>query len=668
MRSAQASDGRGGTSSATFNVNVRPVNDAPRFVSTSVTVVEDASPTIVQLEVSDPEGDDIEKIVVSDVSHGSLLYGDLYQPDANFSGTDTFVAKLKDKHGAVSADTTISIVVTPVNDGPVAADDQFLYTSGSAPLEVLANDSDVDGDALLVSIVESPNIGTASVADNRVVYEPPANYMGPATFRYRIADGSGAFADATARLVVGEFPRVLLLDTIGNSNGNLSVYDGLLARFISMEGPQRQTTDYGIWRYTTPQDGRHLLYLERVSQSDTGTLTLFDLARPRDAGNPNYLHPFRPGSYNTFELVANRDASYGLRFIESAFAFEPTIYSLVRTVPYSAVGLGVAANVFPLRGVFNPVSDEFYVMANVSTATPPAKNTSTFSTLFAGSISNPVLTQIGASYAPGIGAGSGLNVRITPNGRYVLHAAINAPTVGSLLVNDRSTNTETDLYRAFVAGEFASPNEFDVNADGSRVCLRVNAPGSTGNGPGRIWTADPATPGAAVPVTPVTAQNQGCRWAADGRTIAYLSADGGAPLELWQVDTLAPNAVTRSREPLAAGETTAFWAVAEKSMTAVVGVTPPGSTIPHFYRIALDSPGSSTRFASPGIPVDAASFTLDPRGDWLAYIKADPASGTSQPVRRLHLASTRIADFDMVVPFPTGANPSISEFQFLRTP
>ncbi len=162
--------------------------------------------------------------------------------------------------------------------------------------------------------------------------------------------------------------------------------------------------------------------------------------------------------------------------------------------------------------------------------------------------------------------------------------------------------------------------------------------------------------------------NQGCRWASDGRTIAYLSADAGAPLELWQVDTLAPNAVTRSRESLAPGETTAFWAVAEKSMTAVVGVTPPGSTIPHFYRIALDSPGSSTRFASPGIPVDGASFTLDARGEWFAYIKADPVPGTSQTVRRLHLASTRIADFDMVVAFPAGANPPIKEFQFLRTP
>ena len=136
---------------------------------------------------------------VSDVSHGRQDVGGstiFYWPDPNFSGTDTFVARLTDHHGAASPDTHILIVVSPVNDAPVAADDQFLYTSSAAPLEVLANDSDVDGDALLVSIIEPPNIGTASLANNRVVYEPPANYSGPAVFKYRISDGSGAFADA----------------------------------------------------------------------------------------------------------------------------------------------------------------------------------------------------------------------------------------------------------------------------------------------------------------------------------------------------------------------------------------------------------------------------------------------------------------------------------------
>ncbi len=143
---AQASDGRGGTASATFSVNVRPVNDAPRFISTSVTFVEDTSGGFAQLEVSDPEGDAIDMTAVSNVSHGrqdtsgSSIF---YSPDANFSGTDTFVARLTDDHGAASADTQISIVVSPVNDAPVAADDQFLYASGAAPLEVLANDSDI---------------------------------------------------------------------------------------------------------------------------------------------------------------------------------------------------------------------------------------------------------------------------------------------------------------------------------------------------------------------------------------------------------------------------------------------------------------------------------------------------------------------------------------------
>jgi hypothetical protein len=315
------------------------------------------------------------------------------------------------------------------------------------------------------------------------------------------------------------------------------------------------------------------------------------------------------------------------------------------------------------------VTDEFYIVANVSSASPPASNMSTYSTVYAGRTSTPGLTRIGSTYP--IGAGSGINLHVTPNGRYLVHGAVDSSTVGSLLVNDRMTSTETDLYRGFAAGEFATPSEFDVNAAGTRVCLRVDTAGSTGDGPGRLFTADPATPGTAVAVTPVTDVNKSCRWASDGKTMVYLSANGGSPVEVWQVDADTPNAVTRSREALAAGETVAFFAVAEKTMTAIVGVTPAGSNIPQFYRVALDSPGTSTRFASPGVPVTSAKFGIDPSGNWLVYSKDEAPAGAPVPVMRLHLASTTVADVDILVPLPperANGTSGLMAFQFLPVP
>jgi Bacterial Ig domain len=236
---------------------------------------------------------------------------------ANFSGTDTFVANLRDEHGAVSADTTISIIVSPVNDAPVAADDQFMYTSGAAPLDVVANDSDVDGDALLASILEPPNIGTVSLANNRVTYQPPANYSGPAMFKYRISDAAGAVADATARLVVSEFPGMLVIDGPTPSYRKLSFYDGFRIQFLSTEGPIPRT-EYSLILYLAARDRRSALYVVPDSQADAGSLYLFDLARPRDraTGTPDRILQTGMGRPVIFSLAANHDAFYVLAFAD----------------------------------------------------------------------------------------------------------------------------------------------------------------------------------------------------------------------------------------------------------------------------------------------------------------------------------------------------------------
>ncbi len=177
-------------------------------------------------------------------------------------------------------------------------------------------------------------------------------------------------------------------------------------------------------------------------------------------------------------------------------------------------------------GAFNPVTPEFYFSAERA-PTPPTG--SRFATLFAGLPSG--VSQIGAAYTPGAGSGSGVRTRVSADGRYVVHGALDkAPTpVGSLLVNDRLTGTETDLYRSFGAAEFPTPTEFDVDRAGTRVCLRVNdAAAVAADGPGRFWVASPATPGAATAVTPVADTNSTCRWASTGSRFAYLSSTGTA--------------------------------------------------------------------------------------------------------------------------------------------
>ena len=78
----------------------------------------------------------------------------------------------------------MSVTVLPDNDAPVAENDGPVSTDEDTPLNninVLGNDSDVDGDPLTVTTASALN-GTVSInADGTLNYAPNANYNGPDT-------------------------------------------------------------------------------------------------------------------------------------------------------------------------------------------------------------------------------------------------------------------------------------------------------------------------------------------------------------------------------------------------------------------------------------------------------------------------------------------------------
>lgn len=82
--------------------------------------------------------------------------------------------------------------MNPVNDAPKAGDDATSTTAGVAvTIDVLANDSDVDGDSLIIEAVSAPANGKRVHDGGKITYTPNAGFMGADTFRYRISDGKG---------------------------------------------------------------------------------------------------------------------------------------------------------------------------------------------------------------------------------------------------------------------------------------------------------------------------------------------------------------------------------------------------------------------------------------------------------------------------------------------
>ncbi|HHF3133267.1 TPA: tandem-95 repeat protein, partial [Vibrio diabolicus] len=188
-----ATDPSGESVSQTVNFTVAPVAD---IVADKATVVED-TPTIIKVLGNDTfEGDD--KVVSLDTNKGPAngtvsVNPDgavTYIPDDNYVGKDTFTYVVTS--GGVSESTTVEVNVTPVNDAPVAKDDTAI-TDEDTPvtIDVLPNDTDVDGDKLSIQSASVPEAqGKVEIVDGKLVFTPAENFNGDTEITYTITDGA----------------------------------------------------------------------------------------------------------------------------------------------------------------------------------------------------------------------------------------------------------------------------------------------------------------------------------------------------------------------------------------------------------------------------------------------------------------------------------------------
>ncbi len=98
-----------------------------------------------------------------------------------------------DGTGAIRSQRADAVHFVPTNTNPVAApDDVSVSTGGFIQFDILANDSDADGDALYVSEIGSASGGRVQLMDDlQVRYIPDSGYSGVDTFSYTLVDGMG---------------------------------------------------------------------------------------------------------------------------------------------------------------------------------------------------------------------------------------------------------------------------------------------------------------------------------------------------------------------------------------------------------------------------------------------------------------------------------------------
>ena len=200
------SDGAGGTDvgSVTFTIDGTP--DAPVAIADQTSVSEDTILTFSALANDVDVDNDTLSIDSVSVDVGSVsVNGDgdiVYVPPGDFNGPATISYTIADGTG-LFASSTVAVNVQNVNDTPIAVGESATIAEDAVlHLNVLSNDSDIDGDVLSVASV-SASVGTVSVGNNgNIVFNPPANYFGPVTISYTVSDGNGGVASASVALTV----------------------------------------------------------------------------------------------------------------------------------------------------------------------------------------------------------------------------------------------------------------------------------------------------------------------------------------------------------------------------------------------------------------------------------------------------------------------------------
>jgi Bacterial Ig domain len=192
------SDGNGGVDTATVSVTVTPENVPPVADDDALTTAEDVQGSVdVLVGDTDAEGDPLSVTTPAPTATNGTVTCTIggscsYTPDPDFNGADSFEYTVSDGRGGTDIGL-VTVTVTPVNDAPVAADDGLTTDEDVAgDTDVLANDSDVDGDALTVTGSTNGAHGSVSCdGSGTCTYTPAPDYSGADTFTYTVSDGNG---------------------------------------------------------------------------------------------------------------------------------------------------------------------------------------------------------------------------------------------------------------------------------------------------------------------------------------------------------------------------------------------------------------------------------------------------------------------------------------------
>jgi hypothetical protein len=234
-----------------------------------------------------------------------------------------------------------------VTTNPPDAVDDLADAVANVPVnvDVLANDTDADGDVLTVVVVTQPANGTASIVGGASVsYTANPGYIGPDAFTYSISDGNGGFdtANVFVTVSIGENGAPTPVDDSATTNFGIPVTIPVLANDTDPNGDPLSVVAVGAAvGGTVTTDGVTVTFEPDVAFSGVTnfTYTVADTRGGQSVGNVTVTvraqetigftrAEFRtsaPGQYRIDGTGSVGGSSITLELIRNGSVFGPTI-------------------------------------------------------------------------------------------------------------------------------------------------------------------------------------------------------------------------------------------------------------------------------------------------------------------------------------------------------
>lgn len=193
-------------------VSLLPANDPPVPVPATASATEDGAVVTGQLQASDANGDPLTYSLVSNSvagliisSNGAYSFNPTFTPYQSLKAGETqqLIATYRVSDGRASANSTITITITGVNDEPTfALNQRNLSTTAGTEIDFTVTASDFDGDPLTYTPSGAAHGTIATTSPGSFVYTPDAGFTGTDGFTVGAADGKGGTAIQTFAVAV----------------------------------------------------------------------------------------------------------------------------------------------------------------------------------------------------------------------------------------------------------------------------------------------------------------------------------------------------------------------------------------------------------------------------------------------------------------------------------